>query len=544
MMQKKLYLLFSFFLLVVTPAMANQGLEYLPVQDQGRIKPFDTFARESLQLVYGKKQYKKKTADGAEKLSAVDIVMTWMLLPEHWDEQKFVEVKHLGLKNKLNLTTEQKYFSPKELILNEKLGLLITELEGLQKDKQKLNSFFQAVARMQNQLSLYKSVANGLLPGFLPQKDSTDWRNLNQLNDEEKKLFSDLTMGFLAYVKAKNNHRLNSAVQSINEYRQKNFSSKVNADKIKWEVFYNEKHPFQWTWILYLFCFLALSTYFVSKKEVFYKASWLFILLGFAVHTFGFAIRIYLTGRPPVSNMYETVVWVPWASVLFAMIFDRVLKNKFFLFAASIIGTVCLILADLAPVILDPSLNPLEPVLRSTLWLTVHVLTITISYSAFFLAFVLGDVALVFYLLGEEKRKKEIKALADAAYRSIQVGVVLLAAGTILGGVWADYSWGRFWGWDPKETWALIALLGYLAILHGRLAGWVKPFGFMIWSVLSFDLVIMAWYGVNFVLGAGLHSYGFGGGGLPVVASFVFFHLLFVILVWQVRKNRLAHKNG
>lgn len=120
----------------------------------------------------------------------------------------------------------------------------------------------------------------------------------------------------------------------------------------------------------------------------------------------------------------------------------------------------------------------------------------------------------------------------------IQVGVCLLAAGTILGGVWADYSWGRFWGWDPKETWAFIALLGYLAILHGRLVGWLRNYGLAATSVIAFSLVIMAWYGVNFVLGAGLHTYGFGAGGVEYVAAFVAIHMIYVAFVTTVRHSR------
>jgi ABC-type transport system involved in cytochrome c biogenesis permease subunit len=124
----------------------------------------------------------------------------------------------------------------------------------------------------------------------------------------------------------------------------------------------------------------------------------------------------------------------------------------------------------------------------------------------------------------------------------MQIGVALLAPGIILGGIWADYSWGRFWGWDPKETWALIALLGYTAVLHGRLAGWLKDFGTIVTSVVSFSLVIMAWYGVNFVLGAGLHSYGFGAGGVEYVSAFVAAHLLFTLFVVMVRQGKLKEK--
>ncbi len=159
--------------------------------------------------------------------------------------------------------------------------------------------------------------------------------------------------------------------------------------------------------------------------------------------------------------------------------------------------------------------------MRSNFWLSTHVLIITISYAAFFLAFAMGDVILFYYLENEKNyAQRDSRQGTQSIYRAIQIGVVLLAFGIILGGIWADYSWGRFWGWDPKETWALIALLGYVALLHGRLAGWVKRLRTGRARGRTFSLVIMSWYGVNFVLGAGLHSYGFGAGGVEYVTAF------------------------
>ncbi|MBX9769363.1 MAG: cytochrome c biogenesis protein CcsA, partial [Bdellovibrionales bacterium] len=250
-------------------------------------------------------------------------------------------------------------------------------------------------------------------------------------------------------------------------------------------------------------------------------------------------LRVYLSGRPPVSNMYESVIWVGWGAVVFSWIFARVQKFPMIMVAGTLAAVLCMIVADAAPVILDASLQPLTAVLRSNLWLTIHVLTISISYAAFFVAFFLGDIALAFYIKNEHLMKAQIDQLIQGIYLSTQVGVVLLATGTILGGVWADYSWGRFWGWDPKETWALIALLGYIAVLHGRLSGWLKGFGFAVGSVVSFSLVIMAWYGVNFVLGAGLHSYGFGGGGIEYVATFVGLHFVYVLVAVTIRQSRI-----
>jgi cytochrome c-type biogenesis protein CcsB len=265
------------------------------------------------------------------------------------------------------------------------------------------------------------------------------------------------------------------------------------------------------------------------------------LFAGFILHVYGMALRCYIAGRPPVSNMYETVIWVSWASILFGLVLERFKKDKLLLMAASAVAIFCLILTDLAPTVLDSSIHPLEPVLRSGFWLTTHVLIINLGYAAFFLAFALGDVLLFFYLKDEKKFEKAIHAGSISIYRALQIGVVLLAAGTILGGIWADYSWGRFWGWDPKETWALISLLGYLALLHGRLVGWIKNFELAAGAVVTFSLIIMAWYGVNYVLGAGLHTYGFGGGGVEYVSGFVGLHILYVTYVTTVRYGRLKN---
>ena len=211
--------------------------------------------------------------------------------------------------------------------------------------------------------------------------------------------------------------------------------------------------------------------------------------------------------------MYESVIWVTWGCVLFSLIIWAAYRNAVIPTAATVFAIVGLVLADNLPAALDPNINPLEPVLRSNYWLTIHVLTITMSYAAFALSLCLGNVVLGNYFWRPEKTQV-IQQFSLFMYRAMQIGVMLLATGTILGGVWADYSWGRFWGWDPKEVWALIALLLYLAVLHGRFTGWLRGFGFVATTVVAFLGVLMAWYGVNFVLGVGLHSYGFGTGGM------------------------------
>jgi ABC-type transport system involved in cytochrome c biogenesis permease subunit len=194
--------------------------------------------------------------------------------------------------------------------------------------------------------------------------------------------------------------------------------------------------------------------------------------------------------------------------------------------------------------------SPLQPVLRDNFWLTIHVLTIVSSYAAGALAWGLGLLSLGYYLLGRYRpggpgRPGQPPAacaeLAGFIYKAMQVAVLLLAAGTILGGLWADVSWGRFWGWDPKEVWALVSLLAYLVILHGRYAGWIGNFGLAAGAVLGAAVIGMSWYGVNFLLGAGLHSYGFGQGGQTEFFAFLLLNFaLLAAAAWRWRRETIA----
>ncbi|MEO0410189.1 MAG: cytochrome c biogenesis protein CcsA, partial [Cyanobacteria bacterium P01_A01_bin.135] len=296
------------------------------------------------------------------------------------------------------------------------------------------------------------------------------------------------------------------------------------------EVHFNHFHPFAKAWQLYGLAFVVmLVALWVKPWNLYWGAIGLFTA-GIVVQSYGFWLRMQIAGRPPVTNMYESVVWVGFGIAAIALAFELTSRSRYYLLAAAPLAVMCLILADSLPAVLDPSIAPLVPVLRDNFWLSIHVPTIALSYASFALALGLGHVALGNYLFAPQA-KKRIKTLSQLNYRVLQVGVLLLTAGIILGGIWAHFSWGRFWGWDPKETWALIALLCYLAPLHSRLTGWMGDFGINVASVVSFNAVLMAWYGVNFVLGTGLHSYGFGtGGSALVIAGVVGLDLLFVAI--------------
>ena len=311
------------------------------------------------------------------------------------------------------------------------------------------------------------------------------------------------------------------------------------ARDLAMEVHYNRAKPFRTAWLLYLLGFLALIASFPLASKNFARAGMALVVGGFLFNGYGMLLRTMISGRPPVTNMYETVVFVAWGGVLFALIFEMVYKARYFAATAAGLATLCLILADNVP-ILDGAIAPLVPVLRDNMWLTIHVLTIMLGYAAFTLAMGLGHLNLGLYFFAPGKVSL-LKSLSLFLYRALQVGTLFLAVGTLLGGVWASYSWGRFWGWDPKETWALIALLGYLAILHGRFVGWIKDFGLAVGAILGYLLVLMAWYGVNFVLGTGLHSYGFGSGGYTYIGAFVAFEVA-VIVAAVLRRRAEMHR--
>ena len=513
----------------------SHSFESLPVQESGRLKPMVTLAQEMLQLIHGKSRFKGKPA--------LEILTTWMLIPEPWLQKEFIRVDHHGLKEALGFPKEKKYFSPQELTSHQRLSVLFGDLQTRVQRKEKLNAYYQAVSRLQTQLVTFHALSKGGLRVFPPgEKDKSDyWKSLEQMEKNQAEAFFKILAAYATQFighgvdREKGEKELEKALAHFRQMASQVGGARYPSSRdMATEVHYQKLKPFFWTWILYLLSVLLFSFSFLGFPKHLSGGGSLAFVLAFAMHTYGFILRCLITHRPPVSNMYETVVWVGWGVVLLAGILAYIRQTKWIALVGGVVATLCMVVADFAPVVLDSTLQPLEPVLRSNLWLTIHVMTITLSYAAFFLAFGIGDYGVFLHLKDGQAYQKKVGELAQVAYRCIQVGVVLLTAGTILGGVWADYSWGRFWGWDPKETWAFIALMGYLALLHARLVGLVKDFGMLAGSVLSFSLVIMAWYGVNFVLGAGLHSYGFGAGGVEYVSGFVGLHILYVAYAWGI----------
>ena len=557
MIKKNIFFLaaFVFFAVILNSShvlAANQkidadALEYLLIQEGGRVKPIGTFFSESVLMITGKTRFERQRAS--------ELCLSWIGDPREYEQKPIVYLSREELKKVIHLDSKKKYFSPLELAQNEEFQNYLKEVDVRQKNKQKLNQTEQEALRLFGRLDRFYGIAQGTALKIVPytKVSKNAWISPVDLmpgHELSEGMDVKLRFDFLAVFgtvvqmfKMKEKVSFDTAAKVLTTIQQKIAeSSGISLGKypVSQEIFYNELSPFSKAWKFYLLAFILLLISVYGRNVWIGRAGFLAFALGFAVHTAGFVLRCWIAGRPPVSNMYESIIWVSWGVVFFASILGMIYRQKLYFLAASAISAIGLILSASAPTVLNPHIANLEPVLRSNFWLTIHVMTITLSYAAFALALGIGHYNL--FLFGWRNNDKEkLKAVNLFLYRTIQIGVILLAAGTILGGVWANYSWGRFWGWDPKEVWALIALLGYLSILHGRYAGWLQEFGMAVASVIAFLGVLMAWYGVNFVLGVGLHSYGFGGGGLPYVITGILLDLLFVGLVtWRHLQGRKA----
>ena len=524
-----------FLLLLAIPLRAGSELEPLrdvAIQDGGRTKPLDTFARATARRVGGAKPL--TGGERIEGMDAVEWVLAMLAEPERFKDARVVKVTHAGLRKATGLPADKDRYTFRELSTHPGfLKAADAVHERFRKESEpKLDPIEREVSELYDTLSVMAGIFSGEALRVVPHPNdpSGSWFSLADLKGAEApplKRVETLASALVSGYRAQDAAAVEAAAAALRaRLRELSPSVYPAARDLATEVHYNRTKPFRWAWLFYLLGFLALLMSFSLGARAVSFTGTLLVVAGILAHSYGMYLRMLISGRPPVTNMYESVIFVAWGAVLFALIFEAVYKARYFAACASALAVIALILADNVP-ILDGAIQPLVPVLRDNMWLTVHVLTITLGYAAFFLAMGIGHVNLGLYFLAPG-RAALLKTLSLFLYRALQVGTLFLAVGTMLGGVWASYSWGRFWGWDPKETWALIALLGYLAVLHGRMVGWFKDFQMAVGSILGFLLVLMAWYGVNFVLGTGLHSYGFGSGGYAYVGGFVAFEVLLI----------------
>ncbi|GAB4325522.1 MAG: hypothetical protein Kow0059_21580 [Candidatus Sumerlaeia bacterium] len=283
----------------------------------------------------------------------------------------------------------------------------------------------------------------------------------------------------------------------------------VDLSKMKIDVLYHSHHPFGKSAVFFLLAAVLYGASFITMRPRLAWGGWALLLVGFAEALLGVVARWILAGRAPLSNMYESFTFAITGMVLVALVFELVTRAKVAGFGSAVLGFVFMVLAHKAP-IFDSQIRPLMPALQSS-WLTYHVVTIMLSYSAFALSFFVSVAYLAKDFLGGDRvallrRLPSLEVMDVFNYKIIAVGFPLLTLGIILGAVWAATAWGRPWGFDPKETWSAITWLVYAIYLHVRyLAGW-KGRRAALMAILGFGCVLFTYLGVNYLL-PGLHSY-------------------------------------
>jgi cytochrome c-type biogenesis protein CcsB len=284
-------------------------------------------------------------------------------------------------------------------------------------------------------------------------------------------------------------------------------AARLPAWRAEREVTYNRARPTRTAWIvLTLSLVLSILAWNLPGRGL-DAAAFLALVGGFLVMSWGIWLRWTVGGRIPASNMYESLLFLAWGVGAFAVVAWIFLRNRILVLNAAAMSALTMALTDRLPI--DRFIHPMPPVLSGTYWLAVHVPIIMVGYSALALGMVVAHMQLGFEAFAPKRRKTAL-LMADLLYWYTMVGAILLVAGILTGSMWAAESWGRYWGWDPKEVWSLVAFLAYMAILHARAERLIGGFGAAAWSIVAFQTILMTYLGVNFVLASGLHSYGFG----------------------------------
>ncbi len=516
-------------------------LEDLPVQSGGRKKPFLTFAQETLLGIHGEIAMKS----GGRTYDAVDVLAAIWVSPGGWEQTPLIRVGNKEFREAVGLESGRSLYSFEELAANASVLRRVDEVRARQRaeERPKLDKIESAAndtgVRMATMLELLDGASFAVAPPSRGAEERARWLTIPMFRESEALDAADVGTAWdamhQAYAESSQTGFEEVAQRLVGVLRAAGGKAYPSQYLVGLEHVYQTLRPHRIAWVLYAAAALTLVLTGRTARKSGYAAAWVLALGGLALQIFGFYARVAVAGRPPVTNMYESVIWAGFGAAFFGLLLEAIYRSRYYLLAAAPAAMLSLFVADSQPAILDPAINPLMPVLRDNFWLATHVLAVVSSYAAFLLALALGHIVLGRVIA--TGRIDVVRPIYQHVYRAMQIGVLLLATGVVLGAFWANYSWGRFWDWDPKETWSLVALLSYLFILHGRIAGKWGGFGLSVGAVVAFLSVLMAWYGVNFVLGAGLHSYGFGSGGFEYALGFVVLELTFVgVAIWRGRK--------
>ena len=548
----------------------------LPVLLNGRIKPLDTVARNSLLIIHGKQSL--STDHGT--LTPIDWLAEVLMKPDVADLRKIFVFWNPETLTVLGLNSVPgKSFSFRELAPHLQEVQQQADLAG-KVDAQLRSPFQRDILKLFERLSLYHRLENSLevtgtknfksqvedlekntrpspvpmntgitaealqslgflaetgyflpIPPFPPNDDPLQWHKMGE------SLLSFLTNGkmhpavvswaTMATAFAANDPAaFNQALDHYSAELQRDLPGRVWKAKV--ESVFNQLQPFYSAMVIYVLIFILACASWLIWPQALGRYAFALLVVTFLVHSAGLITRMYLEGRPPVTNLYSSAVFIGWGAVLLGIFLERFFRNGIGSATAAMIGFITLLIAHHLSMDGD-TMEMMRAVLDTNGWLATHVVCVTLGYASTFLA---GFLALTYIARGAftpSLDRATAQSLARMVYGIVCFATLFSFVGTILGGIWADQSWGRFWGWDPKENGALLIVLWNAIILHARWGGLVRQRGLMVLAVFGNVVTSWSWFGVN-MLGIGLHSYGFMDSAFPWLIAFGVSQLVFMMI--------------
>ena len=533
-------------------AHSNKFGELLVQDSSGRTKPLDSLNMEIIHKIY--------RGDDISGLNSNQIILGMILKPDLWKQINMIYTKDIKVNKIIGLDTNQKYASFGDFFTNPqslsgyKLEKYIAD--AMRVPPKKRGKFEKSILKIDERVNVAYMVYSGSLLRIFPKPNDSNnkWVNtidaLQTFDKESAIVVRNMIILYFQNIdkslQSGNWVESDKALQNISIYQEK-IGQAIYIDKtrIQAEIFYNKAKIFPrlipYTFSIGLILLIIGFVTLLNPQRKFIKT--LFVLKSgitviFTLYTIGLILRWYISGHAPWTDAYESLVYIGWATLLAGFIFSK--SSPFILASTTILSGTILFVANLSW--LDPQITNLVPVLKSY-WLTIHVSLITASYGFLALGSFLGLLVLILFIITNEQNKdrfvKPITELGIVGEMNMIIGLVLLTIGNFLGGVWANESWGRYWGWDSKETWALVTILIYTAVLHIRLVPKLySKYLFSLVSLLAFSSVLMTYFGVNFYL-SGMHSYAQGD---PVpIPTFVYYMIatIGIISILAFRKRNI-----
>ena len=548
----------------------------LPVLLNGRIKPIDTVARTSLLIIHGK----QTVATENDTLTPMAWLAEVLMDSEKANLRKVFVLRNSETLDAIGLKSDGgKYFSFREFV--PRLEEIQQQAQLAQKVDAALRSTFQRdiislferltlFHRLQNTLQVVGTTdlkaqidelvknthpapvpmdtgisANALqdlgflaetgyffpIPPVPPNDDPLQWRKMGE------SLLSFLTSGQLhpavrewatiaTAFAANDSATFNQTVDRYAQSLEQDFPRRVWKAKV--ESIFNQLQPFYSAMVLYVLIFILACASWLIWPESLGRIALALLLATFVIHSFGLFTRMYLEGRPPVTNLYSSAVFIGWGAVLLGIFLERFYRNGIGSATAAMIGFITLLIAHHLSMDGD-TMEMMRAVLDTNGWLATHVVCVTLGYASTFLAGALAVLYIVRGAFTSSLDRNTAGSLARMTYGIVCFATLFSFVGTILGGIWADQSWGRFWGWDPKENGALLIVLWNAIILHARWGGLVRQRGLMVLAVFGNIVTSWSWFGVN-MLGIGLHSYGFMDSAFAWLSAFIVSQIVIMLI--------------